>query len=39
VVNSRTSQLADSEIFLNHGKTTLYVNAKPKPTNPNAIDY
>jgi len=24
LVNSRTSQLADSEFFLNRGKTTLY---------------
>jgi len=38
LVNSRTSQLADSEIFLNHGITTLYWYIKPSP-NPNPVEY
>jgi len=39
LVNWWTSQLAQSEIFLNHGKITLYMHAKPKPnTNLNPID-
>ena len=29
LVNSRISQLAESEIFLNHEKTTLYLHTKP----------
>jgi len=38
--NSRTSQLADSEFFLNHGITILYLYIKPDPNpNSNPIEY
>jgi len=38
LVNSQTSQLADSKLFLFHGKTKLYLYTKPK-LNPNLINY
>jgi len=38
--NSRTSQLADSDFFLNPGITTLYLYIKPNPEpNSNPIEY
>jgi len=38
--NSRTSQLADREFFLNHGIIILYLHIKPNPNSiSNPIEY
>ena len=38
LVNSQTSQLVDSKVFLNDGKIITYLYTKPN-TNPNPVDY
>jgi len=40
LVNMRTSQLPYRKLFLNRGKITLYVHAKPNNnTSPNPVSY